>query len=78
MDIERIGIVGGGLMGSDIAEICGLAGLDVVVREVNEAALDGARLRIGRSLERAVKSGKIEASVTRPSAESISSPTTTR
>ena len=38
--IERVGVVGCGLMGSGIAEVCGRAGLDVVVREVNQGTLE--------------------------------------
>jgi 3-hydroxybutyryl-CoA dehydrogenase len=60
MDIQRIGVVGGGLMGSGIAEICARAGLDVTLREVNEQALEGAQQRVERSLERATRSKKIE------------------
>jgi 3-hydroxybutyryl-CoA dehydrogenase len=60
MDIERIGIVGGGLMGAGIAEICARAGLEVLVREVDEEMVDAARRRIEGSLNRAVRSGKIE------------------
>ncbi|OXM67161.1 MULTISPECIES: 3-hydroxybutyryl-CoA dehydrogenase [Amycolatopsis] len=61
MDISKVGVVGGGLMGSGIAEVCARAGLDVVVAEVGETALDAARARIGKSLERAVKAGKLSA-----------------
>jgi 3-hydroxybutyryl-CoA dehydrogenase len=60
MEIERIGIVGGGLMGSGIAEICARAGLDVVVREVNDEAIGAARKRIERSMDRALRSGKVD------------------
>jgi 3-hydroxybutyryl-CoA dehydrogenase len=57
--IERVGVVGCGLMGSGIAEVCARAGLDVVVREVNQGALDAGRRRIETSLDRAVRSGKL-------------------
>jgi 3-hydroxybutyryl-CoA dehydrogenase len=60
MKIERVGIVGGGLMGSGIAEICARAGLDVVVREVSEGAVDAARQRVQRSLDRGVRSKKVD------------------
>ncbi len=36
--IERVGVVGCGLMGSGIAEVCARAGLDVMIREVSPAA----------------------------------------
>lgn len=58
--IERVGIVGCGLMGSGIAEVSARAGLDVVVREVDEAAVDRGRQRIAASLARAVRAGKID------------------
>ncbi|WP_027930127.1 3-hydroxybutyryl-CoA dehydrogenase [Amycolatopsis thermoflava] len=61
MDISKVGVVGGGLMGSGIAEVCARAGLDVVVAEVGEAALAAARERIGKSLDRAVRAGKLSA-----------------
>src|SRR2546421_3078423 len=58
-NIERVGVVGCGLMGSGIAEVCARAGLDVVVREVNQGALDAGRKRIESSLSRAVSAGKL-------------------
>ncbi|HVW31457.1 MAG TPA: 3-hydroxybutyryl-CoA dehydrogenase [Acidimicrobiia bacterium] len=60
-EIQRVGVVGCGLMGSGIAEVCARAGLDVIVREVNEDALSFGRQRIEGSLERAVRSGKLPA-----------------
>jgi 3-hydroxybutyryl-CoA dehydrogenase len=55
----RIGVVGGGLMGSGIAEVCARADLDVTVVEIDPTSLDRARARVERSLERAVRSGKL-------------------
>jgi 3-hydroxybutyryl-CoA dehydrogenase len=57
--IERVGIVGGGLMGSGIAEICARAGLDVRVVEVDERAAGAARERVERSLERGLRARKL-------------------
>jgi 3-hydroxybutyryl-CoA dehydrogenase len=59
--IERVGVVGSGLMGSGIAEVCARAGLDVSVTEVDAAAAEGGQRRIAKSLERAVSSGKLTA-----------------
>ncbi|WP_431877685.1 3-hydroxybutyryl-CoA dehydrogenase [Amycolatopsis sacchari] len=58
-DIQRVGVVGAGLMGSGIAEVHARAGADVVVTEVSQAALDAGRGRIEKSLQRAVRSGKL-------------------
>jgi 3-hydroxybutyryl-CoA dehydrogenase len=59
--VERVGVVGAGLMGSGIAEVTARAGIDVIVVEANRAAADAGRARIASSLERAVRAGKIEA-----------------
>jgi 3-hydroxybutyryl-CoA dehydrogenase len=60
VNIERVGVVGCGLMGSGIAEVCARAGLDVIVTEVGQDALDAGRARIEKSLGRAVRSGKLD------------------
>lgn len=57
--IERVGVVGCGLMGSGIAEVCARAGLDVVVTEVSEDALKAGQVRVEKSLARAVRNGKL-------------------
>ncbi|MEV0677683.1 3-hydroxybutyryl-CoA dehydrogenase [Actinosynnema sp. NPDC050436] len=60
-DIQRVGVVGSGLMGSGIAEVCARAGLDVLVSEVDLDAAEAARGRIASSLARGVRSGKLSA-----------------
>jgi 3-hydroxybutyryl-CoA dehydrogenase len=57
--MERVGVVGCGLMGSGIAEIAARSGSDVVVVERDEAALAVGQERIEKSLSRAVSSGKV-------------------
>ncbi len=59
MDIRRVGVVGCGLMGSGIAEQAARSGFDVVVREINEQALDAGRERVAGSMKRGLKRGKI-------------------
>src|SRR5437764_6018897 len=58
MTIERVAVLGGGLMGSGIAEVTAAAGLRVVVREIDDDALAAARARVEASLQRAVSGGK--------------------
>ena len=58
-EIQRVGVVGCGLMGSGIAEVCARAGLDVIVREVDAGAAEAGQKRIIASLDRGVRSTKI-------------------
>ena len=55
----RISVVGGGLMGSGIAEVCARAGLHVTVVETDDSRADRSRASIERSLQRGVGSGKL-------------------
>jgi 3-hydroxybutyryl-CoA dehydrogenase len=59
-EVEKVGVVGCGLMGHGIAQICAQAGWDVVVREVNQETLDKGLGRIEKHLARAVEKGKAE------------------
>lgn len=58
--IERVGVVGGGLMGSGIAEVSAKAGAAVVMMEVNAEVAEKSLGRIDKSLARAVERGKLE------------------
>ena len=57
--IERLGVVGGGLMGSGITEVGARAGLHVVTVEVDDDAAKRAHERIEASLRKAESRGKI-------------------
>ncbi len=59
--IDRVGVIGGGLMGSGITEVAARAELDVVVVEVNADAAKAAAARVEGSLRRAESRGKIDA-----------------
>jgi 3-hydroxybutyryl-CoA dehydrogenase len=62
MAISKVGVVGCGLMGHGISQICAQAGWDVVVREVDQGALDKGMAKIDKQLGRAVEKGKLEQS----------------
>lgn len=55
MAIAKVGVVGCGLMGSGIAEICAKAGLSTIVREVSDEFLKKGQERINGSLAKAMK-----------------------
>ena len=60
MEISEVGVLGCGLMGHGITQICAQAGWDVVVREVDQEHLDGGVAKIEKQLARAVEKGKAE------------------
>ena len=62
MEISKVGVVGCGLMGHGIAQICAQAGWQVVVREVSQEKLDRGVGKIDKQLARAVEKGKAEQS----------------
>ena len=61
-EIESVAVVGAGFMGTGIAEAVAVAGIPVIVRDVDDASLGRAAERIDSSLSRAVRGGKLEAS----------------
>ncbi len=60
-EIRQVAVLGCGLMGSGIAEVCAKAGFDTRVREVNDELAAKGRASIEKSLNRAVDKGKLEA-----------------
>jgi 3-hydroxybutyryl-CoA dehydrogenase len=59
MAIQRIAVVGAGLMGSGIAESAAAAGVAVTIYEPEQEPLTRSRLRLGASVDRAVSRGKL-------------------
>jgi 3-hydroxybutyryl-CoA dehydrogenase len=60
MNIEKIGIVGAGQMGSGIAHVCSVAELEVTLQDVSGEQLRKAVATIDRNLERQVAKGKLK------------------
>src|SRR3954463_5800289 len=60
MAISKVGVLGCGLMGHGIAQICAQAGWDVAVVEADQDALDKGLGKIEKQLGRAVDKGKLE------------------
>jgi 3-hydroxybutyryl-CoA dehydrogenase len=67
----RIGVVGGGVMGSGIAEVCARSGVDVTLVEVDDDRVARAQAAIDKSLDRAVRSGKLSGDDRTAAAERI-------
>ena len=59
MSIQTIGIIGAGTMGNGIAQACAVAGLNAVVQDVSEAALERALKTVSGSLDRSVRKGTL-------------------
>jgi 3-hydroxybutyryl-CoA dehydrogenase len=57
--IATVGVLGGGLMGSGIAQVAALNGFTTIVREVDEPSAQRARSSIEKSLGKAIEKGKL-------------------
>jgi 3-hydroxybutyryl-CoA dehydrogenase len=58
--VQKVGVLGAGLMGHGIAQVAAQAGYDVVVRELDDATLAKGLGRIEKQLARAVERGRME------------------
>lgn len=61
MAIEKVGVVGCGLMGSGIAQVAAQAGFQVTVREVSQALVDKGLQTIEKNMQRMVEKGTLAA-----------------
>ena len=61
MSIHRLGVIGAGTMGNGIAQACAVCGIDVVMVDVAQAAVDRGIATVGGSLERLVKKDRLSA-----------------
>jgi 3-hydroxybutyryl-CoA dehydrogenase len=71
-EVREIGVVGAGFMGSGIAESAARAGLRVRMYEPAAGPLEQSRARIAKSVERAVRGGKMDAEQAQDLQERIS------
>lgn len=60
MEIRKTAVVGAGTMGNGIAHVCALHGLDVVLVDLDGAALERALATISANMERQVKKGALD------------------
>lgn len=59
MNIKKVGVLGCGLMGSGIAQVCAQSGFETIVREVDQKFIDKGFAGIEKNLARAVEKGKV-------------------
>ena len=59
MDYNKICVLGAGLMGNGIAQICAQAGLEVTMRDIEQKFIDGGMNTIRKNLSRDMEKGKI-------------------
>ncbi len=58
-EIKKVAVLGAGIMGHGIAQVCAQAGYEVWVRDIKQEFLDKAKQSIERSLQKAVSKGKM-------------------
>jgi 3-hydroxybutyryl-CoA dehydrogenase len=60
-EVKKIAVVGGGLMGSGIAQVAATAGYSVILRDINDELATKAKQKIDSLLKRSVEKGKMSA-----------------
>lgn len=59
MDVKKPFIVGAGIMGSGIGQLCAQQGYDVTVTDISDEIIDKAKAKITKGLQRRIEKGKI-------------------
>lgn len=59
VSINKVGVVGAGTMGNGIAQVCAAAGLDVVMLDLDQKALERGVTTVASSLDRMIQKGKL-------------------
>ena len=72
MSINKVGVIGAGQMGNGIAHVFALSGYDVILNDIDQAALDAALKLIDSNLRRQVSRDKISADDARATMDRIS------
>lgn len=75
MEIKRVGVIGGGLMGAGIAQVAAQSGYEVVTVEISEDLLSKARKGIEQSLGKLVEKGAIDAATRETALEKLTGTT---
>lgn len=60
MEIKKVCVLGAGLMGNGIAQVCAAAGFEVTMRDIEQRFIDGGMNTIKNNLARDVKKGKMD------------------
>ncbi|MBV9572224.1 MAG: 3-hydroxybutyryl-CoA dehydrogenase [Alphaproteobacteria bacterium] len=71
MNIERVGVIGAGQMGTGIAHVLSLAGVDVVLEDVNPEALERSTKLIAKNMHRQASRGLIREEMIEPAMKRI-------
>lgn len=58
--MKKIVVIGGGTMGLDIAQVFARNGMDVVVRDISDALIQGSEARLNKGLDKLVAKGKLD------------------
>jgi 3-hydroxybutyryl-CoA dehydrogenase len=58
-EIAKVGVLGGGLMGSGIAQVSAMAGFDTIVREISDPLIQKSRSGIEKTLAKGIEKGKV-------------------
>lgn len=59
MTIQKVMVIGAGQMGSGIAQVCAMAGLNVYVNDIQQASLDKGLATVTKNLSRQVEKGRM-------------------
>ena len=76
--IQTVGIIGAGTMGNGIAQACATCGIDVVMVDINQAAVDKGLATVSGSLDRLIKKEKLTADQKTPALARIKTSTEMR